>query len=120
MSRGDFYDPRLGVPYQSTEEALEQIAPGRAPQPAAALKQLAVAVIKAVAEVDQATGVSNYLERLTIHCKSTGEFELEIVDRDSELAAQDLADAVAAELDEQGNFGYHKPLRPIDIRDPEG
>jgi hypothetical protein len=98
-----------------TQEALDKIAPARLPGPAKALKQLALAVIEAVTEVDQANQVSQYLTSLTVHCKGPNSFELEIFDRNCEVDPQSVAGSVKAELDERGSFGYHKPLRRIDI-----
>jgi hypothetical protein len=106
----------LWIPNQeTTDEAIEAIRRGRAEAPATILQELAVAVIETVTRIDQVYNVGRYLTELKIICKDVGSFELEIADKNCEQDPQELADAVAAELDLKDHAGYHKPLRRIDI-----
>lgn len=99
---------------QQTHEAINKIALGRNAQAAVALRELALAVVGAVNTVDKRYGVHDFLVNLKITCRGPGLFQLDIVDKNSDVNPQDVVDDVAEILDrEKGD--YHKQARAIQM-----
>jgi hypothetical protein len=98
---------------EHTKEAVEQIALGRNARAAIALKELALAVINAVNEVDKSYSVHDFLVKLEIRCTGPGQFYLDITDKNSDVDPQAVADEVKEVLDSRSD--YHKPERSIQM-----
>lgn len=86
---------RLGVATTATENAIRDIEQNRNSDAAAVLQKLARAIIAAVQQVDAQHDVSRYAARISVSCLERGLFNLEIVDRNSGVDAQQLADQLA-------------------------
>jgi len=98
-----------------TRQALEAIEPGRNEQASQGLRELALAVIRAVTEVDRNLNVGRFLKALTIVCNGPGDFRLDILDVNSDIDPEDLAKQIAEQMEEEGGLLYGRQLRPIQV-----
>jgi hypothetical protein len=99
---------------KDTQDAIQQIALGRNDRAAISLKELALAVINAVNDVDKRYSVHDFLVKLEIRCTGPGQFYLDITDKNSDVDPQAVVDEVAEVLDrEKGD--YFKPNRSIQM-----
>lgn len=105
---------------QDTDQAIGKIALGRDARAAVALRSLALAVIKAVNEVDEKYGVHDFLVKFEIVCKGPGNYMLNITDKNSTVAPDSVAADVAEALARAAGVSYHKPQRAIQMEFGDG
>lgn len=98
---------------EETQQDIDSINEARDDRAAMALKELTIAVVSAVTDIDNKYGVHEFLVDLKIVCEGPGSFRLDITDKNSQINPQSVAKAAADHINKHANGGYYKPARSI-------